>query len=172
MPGRSSNDTADGLATDHRSATVAAAAAWRDIGKKDRTGPMAAGWRRNTTRPPSCANSGCNEKAQEARVIIPTSILGKLDPKPAAERSIALLQQAAGASSSRAAAALPQPEPDLDGGEPAFATHSSEYGGEGCGVEGRPTGVRGLRATSTAARRFTGGGYSAVRRVPDGGAKT
>jgi ankyrin repeat protein len=35
------------------------------------------------------------------------------------------------------------------------------------GVEGSPTGVRGLRATPAATRRSAGGRYSALRRLPD-----
>jgi ankyrin repeat protein len=65
-----------------------------DIGKKDRTGLTAAGWAKQYNSSAILREFGLpRQKAQEARVIIPTSVLGKLDPKPATARSIALLQQ-------------------------------------------------------------------------------
>jgi ankyrin repeat protein len=68
-----------------------------EIGKKDRNGLTAAGWAKKYNASAILREFGLpKEKAQEARVIIPTSILGKLDPKPAAARSIALLQQSSG----------------------------------------------------------------------------
>jgi len=68
-----------------------------ELGKKDRGGLTAAGWAKKYNSSAILREFGLSkEKAQEARVIIPTSILGKLDPKPAAARSIALLQQGSG----------------------------------------------------------------------------
>ena len=68
-----------------------------DIGMKDRTGLTAADWAKKYNSPAILREFGLpRQKAQDARVIIPTSVLGKLDPKPAAARSIALLQQSSG----------------------------------------------------------------------------
>ena len=68
-----------------------------DLGEKDRTGLTAAEWAKKYNSPAILREFGLpRQKAQDARVIIPTSVLGKLDPQPAAERAVALLQQSGG----------------------------------------------------------------------------
>ena len=72
-----------------------------DVDVKDNTGLTAAGWAKKYNSPAILREFGLPRQKgrdgdQAARVIIPASILGKLDPKPAAARSIALLQQASG----------------------------------------------------------------------------
>jgi ankyrin repeat protein len=68
-----------------------------DIGIKDNTGLTAAGWAKRYNSPAILREFGLSRQKEresdQARVIIPSSILGKLEPKPAAARSIALLQK-------------------------------------------------------------------------------
>ena len=63
-----------------------------DISVKDRTGLHGSrlGEEVQLSRDPARIRIAPGQKAQDARVIIPTSVLGKLDPQPAAVRSIAL----------------------------------------------------------------------------------
>ena len=148
-PGRSSNDAPDAGSGDRttriRGPYGCCCSMARTSARRIRTGLTAAGWAKKYNSSAILREFGLpKEKAQEARVIIPTSILGKLDPKPAADAldRIAPTGQRELLQAGRLRL-LPQPEPDLDGGERGIRqSHSSEYGGEGCGVEGRPTGVR------------------------------
>jgi ankyrin repeat protein len=64
-----------------------------DPGKKDREGQTALDWAKKYNAPSVLKELGLqHQKLQPSRVIIPAAILGKLDPKPAAARSIELLQ--------------------------------------------------------------------------------
>jgi ankyrin repeat protein len=68
-----------------------------DPRKKDRDGQTALDWAKKNNAPAILRELGLpRERVQPSRVIIPTSLLGKLDPKPAAERSIELLQRSGG----------------------------------------------------------------------------
>ncbi len=72
-----------------------------EVDIKDSTGLTAADWAKKYNSPAILRELGISrqkgrEGDQGARVIIPASILGKLDPRPAAARSIALLQQGSG----------------------------------------------------------------------------
>jgi len=68
-----------------------------DIGMKDNTGATAAAWAKKYNNAAILREFGISRpKAQEARVIIPTSVLGKLDPRTGATRAIAVLQNTSG----------------------------------------------------------------------------
>jgi ankyrin repeat protein len=68
-----------------------------DSARQDGVGLTAAGWAKKYNSPAILREFGLpRQKAQDARVIIPTSVLDKLDPQPAASRAIALLQQSSG----------------------------------------------------------------------------
>jgi ankyrin repeat protein len=87
------------VATDHANPRTVRLLLQRgaDLGKKDRTGLTAADWAKKYNSPAILREFGLpRQKAQDARVIIPTSVLGKLDPQPAAVRAVTLLQQSGG----------------------------------------------------------------------------
>ena len=68
-----------------------------DPALKDRDGQSALDWARKFNAPAIVRELGIpHQKVEPPRIIIPTAILGKLDPKPAAARSVDLLQRASG----------------------------------------------------------------------------
>ncbi|MCU1234291.1 MAG: Ankyrin [Candidatus Solibacter sp.] len=68
-----------------------------DVNKKDREGQTAFDWAKKFNAPAILRELGLpHQRVEPSRVIIPTAILGKLDPKPAAARSVELLQRASG----------------------------------------------------------------------------
>jgi len=68
-----------------------------DIGMKDNTGATAAVWAKKYNNAAILRELGLSrQKAQDARVIIPASVLGKLDPRTGATRAIAVLQNSSG----------------------------------------------------------------------------
>ncbi len=65
-----------------------------DPALKDRDGQSALDWARKFNAPAILRELGLpRQKVETPRIIIPTAILGKLDPKPAAARSVELLQR-------------------------------------------------------------------------------
>jgi ankyrin repeat protein len=85
------------VATDHADARTVRLLIERgaDPWKKDREGQSALDWAKKFNAAAIQRELGLpHERVTPSRVIIPTSILGKLDPKPAAARSTALLQGA------------------------------------------------------------------------------
>jgi hypothetical protein len=68
-----------------------------DTGIRDNTGATAAIWAKKYNNPAILREFGLpRQKSREERVIIPASVLGKLDPQPAAARAVAVLQQTSG----------------------------------------------------------------------------
>jgi len=68
-----------------------------DIGMQDKTGATAAAWAKKYNNAAILREFGLpRQKAQEERVIIPASVLGKLDPRTGATRAIAVLQNTSG----------------------------------------------------------------------------
>ena len=140
---------------------------------KDSTGLTAAGWAKKVQlarHPARIRAARGRRRSDRPRVIIPTSILGKLDPKPAAARSIALLQQGSGSFFKEGGCGSCHAQNLTSMAvNAAFANHIPVNAeAKAGGVEGRATGVRGLRAAPAAARRSAGGRYPAVRRLPNG----
>ena len=103
-------------------------------------------------------------------MVIPTSILGKLDPKPAAARSIALLQQGSGSFFKEGGCGSCHNQNLTSMAVNAAFANRIPVNAEAKAVElkGVQLAFAGFGATATAARRSTGGGYSSVRRAPDG----
>ncbi|MEO8597433.1 MAG: ankyrin repeat domain-containing protein [Candidatus Solibacter sp.] len=84
------------VATDHPDARTVHLLIQRgsDLSMKDNTGATATDWAKKYNSPAILREFGLTrQKAENARVIVPTSILGKLDPEPAAARAIATLQK-------------------------------------------------------------------------------
>lgn len=68
-----------------------------DLSKKDGLGLKAADWAKKYNSPGILREFGLSrQKPEEARVIIPAKVLGRLDPQPATARAIAAIQQGSG----------------------------------------------------------------------------